>query len=247
MQATNSGAVAAMAGQSLAIMNTNKAPAILDMRAAYGVTGTFNLKANSICNMAVGLQYNVVANQMKPLTARGTVINPQPQEVLQPTISGSGAAVVDGVLMQMLYGEYPGVMMRAGMWDEVLKRVAQQFQVQVTLVGAAAGQTGSVALNASQDFMTANRNYALFGITTNLSCLAIGLTGLDTGNQFVGVPGDAGDNDGMQQYFLALSAFYKKPLVPIINSGNKTSTFLSFVQNQTNISPKVTLHMGLIE
>ena len=250
-QATASGIVTAAPGgsppDSLVVKNSRSAAMMLGLWGTFQASGFLQVTAPSMHDQVRGYRANVTAAQPKFRLPRSFSLNPQPQETLSLTISGSGTAGdVESISMLMLYGDLPGVNARLGNFDDVRKRTVELTTISATLTGAAAGYTGSEVINAESDLLKANRNYALLGITTNTTCAAVCLAGPDTGNMRVGCPGDAGDNEGMQDYFPTLSRMYGKPLIPIINSGNKSSTFFSFVQDENNVSPLVTAYLALL-
>jgi len=118
-----------------------------------------------------------------------------------------------------------------------------QTTVQATLTGAAAGVTGIESITAESDLLKANTIYAVVGMTTSIDCLAVLLSGIDFANTYIGVPGDAADNDNTVNYFTRLAEEFDAPLIPWFNSANKGSMNLAFVQNENNISPLVTLYL----
>jgi hypothetical protein len=246
-QATASGTVAAASGDSLIIKNSRSAAMMLAMWGTFQSAGYGQVTAPSLHDQVRGYRFNVNAAQPKPRLCLGTSLNPQPQETLSLTISGSATiGDVETISMLMLYGDLPGVNSRMATWEDVRKRTVELTTVSATLAGAAAGYTGSEAINAESDLLKANRNYAVLGITTNTTVPSVCLSGPDTGNVRVAVPGDAGDNEGMQGFFVTLARAFGKPLIPVINSGNKASTFLSFVQDENNVSPLVTVYLALL-
>lgn len=220
---------------------------ILAAWGTFQAAGFAQITAPSMHDQVRGYRANVNAAQPKPRLPLGLSLNPQPQETLSLTISGSAVAGdVESISMLLLYGDLPGVNARMGMWDDVRKRTVELTTISATLAGTGAGYTGSEAINAESDLLKANRNYALLGVTTNTTCASVGLAGPDTGNMRVHCPGDAGDNEGMQNWFITMSRAFNKPLIPILNSGNKSSTFFSFVQDENNISPLITAYLALL-
>ena len=118
--------------------------------------------------------------------------------------------------------------------------------IQATLTGAAAGYTGSELITAESDLLQANRDYAVLGITSNVPCGSVFIVGPDTGYQKAAVPGGVSEADYGRDWFCALARSFGLPLIPVINSGNKASTFLGFTQNENNISPQVSVCLGLL-
>ena len=75
----------------------------------------------------------------------------------------------------------------------------------------------AVALNASDNRLHANTDYALLGFTSNLAFASLTVSGVDTGNLKVGGP-ILGDAERDSQMFIRYAQSYNAPLIPIINS-----------------------------
>ena len=102
-------------------------------------------------------------------------------------------------------------------------------------------------INSESDLLLANRDYAICGITTTVDCAAVCIKGPDTGNVRIGVPGADLDLVRGPDYFCNLSREQSMSLIPMINSGNRNSTEISFLQNENNVNVPVTIYLALLK
>jgi hypothetical protein len=73
------------------------------------------------------------------------------------------------------------------------------------------------------------------------------MRGPDTGNVRIGVPGNDLDNEQAATFFAMLSRAYDEPMIPVINSGNKGSTYIGALQDENNASPVVSWYLALLK
>src|SRR5438034_406820 len=73
----------------------------------------------------------------------------------------------------------------------------------------------AVALNAADNRLHANTDYALLGYTSNLAFGSLAISGIDTGNLKVGGP-VLGLPEHDSQMFVDYAKAYNAPLIPII-------------------------------
>jgi hypothetical protein len=192
-----------------------------------------------------GFRYNVGLNEQRNVLPQGLSLEVQPQETLTITIAGSATAgdVEIGAGL-ICYPNLPGVTQRLITFAQLEDKLEKFTTVSSTITGAATGYTGGELITAESDLLRANTDYAVLGMTTNTACAAIVLRGPDTGYVRIGLPGDPDDTERTQDYFCQLSRSHGMPLIPVINSGNKASTFLEILQDENNVSPLVTLFLA---
>jgi len=241
-------AASAVTGSSLTVKNSKTAASILAIWAKNQTAGYHQLTFPSGHDTTRGARM-VAANTVDILTPLGIMVDVQPQELLSVSIAGSASAGdVESGCMLLNYDDLPGVNARRLSWSELVKRYDKFVTVQATLTGAAAGFTGAELITSESDLLRANQDYAVLGIETNTDCAAVCLKGPDTGYVRVGVPGISGRRNVTGNFFAMLSQIYgDKPLIPIINSGNKSDTYLDFVQDENNISPVVSVNLVLLK
>jgi hypothetical protein len=83
----------------------------------------------------------------------------------------------------------------------------------------------AVALNAADNRLHANTDYALLGFSSNLAFASLTVAGVDTGNLKVGGP-ILGEPSHDSQLYYDLAASYNQALIPVINSNNAGATTL---------------------
>ena len=247
---TSGAAAAAVTGDSLTIKNSKGAASIVALWNQNQADGWVQLVKPSGHDTTRGLRQVVDSANVMNLLAAGIPLDAEPQELLSVTIAGSATGGdVENCMMQVLYEDLPGVQGRFIDWPELMKRanMMKLSTIQATLTGAAAGYTGSELITAESDLLQANKDYAVLGITTNIACGAVYISGPDTAYQKCAVPGGVSEADYGRDWFCSLSRAMNMPLIPVINSGNKASTYFGFVQNENNISPQVSMLLALLE
>jgi hypothetical protein len=247
----SSGAAAAPYGQdSLTIKNSLTAGMILAIWAQQQADGFVQITKPSGHDTTRGWRQVVDAATISNLLAGGFSLDVEPQELLSVLIAGSATGgVVENAFMQVLYEDLPGVNSRMIGWEEAMERTewSKLLTIQCTLTGAAAGYTGEELITAESDLLMANRDYAVLGMTTNVEVGALYIYGPDTGYQRAAVPGGISEADYGRDWFCSLARAYGMPLIPVINSGNKQSTRIGFVQNENNVSPEVSISLALLD
>lgn len=190
-------------------------------------------------------RFGVNATEIDFQTPAGTGLRPNSQETLNITIAGSGVAgdVEHGCAI-MHYPDLRGIDMNGITYADMQRRFIRLTTVQMTIAGAAAGYTGSELITAESDLLHADTDYAVLGARTSLDCAAVWMTAPDFGNCRIGVPGDAGDNNDVQEFFCKLARQFGEPIIPVFNSANKNSINVGILQNENNISPLVTWYLA---
>lgn len=108
---------------------------------------------------------------------------------------------------------------------EVDQRTVNLVGIRVSPAPPGATSTWGTAeaINSDDDRLKANTDYAWLGITTDLPFTALKLTGPDTANLGVPIPGYRDENT-TACWFWDMSRRFNLPLVPVINSNNKGVT-----------------------
>lgn len=240
-------AAAAVTGDSLTIKNSNGPAKILAWWADNQTAGFHQLIFPSGHDTTRGMRTRVRASEVDQLLADGVGPVVQPQELLSMTIAGSATAGdVELGNFLIAYDNLPGVTARHIGWDELQRRQEKLTTIDMAITGAAAGWTGSAPINSIVDLLNANRDYAVLGCGISVETCSVGLLGPDTGNVRISMPGNDTDNTTPLNWFPLLSRANNLPCIPVINSGNKASTFLSILQDENNITPTVSLYLALL-
>lgn len=245
---TGGAAAAALTGDSLTIKNSRGPAQIIALWPQFQGDGFLQLVTPTSHDTTRGFRQVVEAANIDNLLPAGVSLEVQPQELMSITIAGSatGGDVELGHAL-IHYPNLPGVESRAIKWAELQRRIETLTTIQCTITGAATGYTGAELITAESDLLRANRDYAVLGISTNVACGALTLIGPDTGYVRTAVPGQATDADVGRDWFCMQARAFDLPLIPVINSGNKASTYLGIVQNENNVSPQIACVLALLK
>jgi hypothetical protein len=153
-------------------------------------------------------------------------------DLLNVQVNGT-AADNSNVVLQLYYENIQGAGQRLATWDQVRPLIAQPDRayartlgIEVTVTPGTTGNYGTaVALNANDDRLQADYDYALLGFMVDLPCLSIGIKGPDTGFYRIPMPGHW-DVRNTADWFIQQSVWRGTPHIPILNSNNKATTFL---------------------
>ncbi len=170
------------------------------------------------------------------------------QELLTWLIAGSAVAGdVEQISMLIRYGNLPGINARYITAQQLHDRAHKLTTIEQSITSVAGpGYSGEVVLNTSSDLLLANRDYAVTGLTCRTQVHAITMRGPDIGNVRIATPGMLRQEIG-SQFFKLQSNALREPLIPVINSGNKTSTFLGVATDENAGTFVVTAHMVLLK
>lgn len=126
--------------------------------------------------------------------------------------------------------------------EEVRARTRNLVGIRVSPAPPAATSTWGTAeaVNADDDRLKANTDYAWLGLTTDLPFTALKLYGPDTANLGIPVPGYR-DENVTSGWFYDLSRRFNLPLVPLINSNNKGVTNVALADVGGGTAPLVSL------
>lgn len=169
------------------------------------------------------------------------------QEVIVNTIAGSNTAgdiELDSLLIY--YENFPGIDMRAMKIDAVESRIDKITTVESSIAAVATGQYSEEAITADSDLLKANTDYAVLGMSCRTACHAMTLKAPDFGNVRIGVPGNLRP-EFTNQFFALLSRVHGLPLVPVINSGNKSQVLVGFCADENAAATLVTLHLAMLK
>jgi hypothetical protein len=145
-------------------------------------------------------------------------------DTLSVTAEGTADDLV-AAIMNIYYSNLSGINARLYNWAQIQPLIVNEAGVQVTAeTSATANQWGtSVALNSGLYRWKANTDYAILGATVGPSCTAVSVSGTDTGNLRLGLPGYWNTKDG-SDFFIRKSNQYGTPHIPVINANNAPNT-----------------------
>jgi hypothetical protein len=173
-----------------------------------------------------------------------------PQSI--PVYSGDTLAMTvtttaaDDVLVTWLteYDDLPGTQGQFADWNRV--QAMRETTIGLRCAPVASGTPGlygtARALNADDTRLTGGKYYAVLGWSLQTVCTTITIKGPSTGNNRVGLPGGAVNQDTTMG-FVQLSQQFQKPLIPVLNGYDAASYFLEAADGEASTSPKVDLFM----
>jgi len=147
-----------------------------------------------------------------------------PSDILQVETSGTAGDNVNATLV-LYYPDIPGISARLATAGYVKGNSGNVVGINTALTPGAGDWGASVALNASDNRLHANKDYAVLGFTAQGPLSAVAIQGIDTGNMRVGGPVLA-DPEHDAYLFVDLAEKFNLPLVPIINSNNAGNILL---------------------
>lgn len=148
------------------------------------------------------------------------------------------------VTLQLYYENIQGAGQRLASWETISGNIVRYLGIEVTVTPGATGSPGTaVALNANDDRLQADQDYALLGFACDQPSTCFRLRGPDTGFYNIPLPGHwntriTGD------WFITSGKQRNRPHIPIINANNKATTFLDGLSSNNAGATKVSLLMA---
>lgn len=116
--------------------------------------------------------------------------------------------------------------------------------IEVTVTPGTTGNYGTaVALNANDDRLQADYDYALIGYSCDQPVMCFGITGPDTGQYRIPMPG-SWDARHTADWFFQQSRWRQSNRVPVINANNKGQTFLDAIDPANPGATKLSLYLA---
>jgi hypothetical protein len=217
-------------GSSFTVRETNNNTiAHLEGMWAKGATaGVFNIHSPRMHDNTTGLSFPVAVNAPIDFLAQSPSTPLVGNDPLLAFITG-GAAETDCGYATIAYDDIQGIDSNLATEPEITPRVKNILTVRVTVSGAVTlgDWSPGTAINATDDKLHADEQYAVLGMVPTNQVGAIAIAGADTGNLKVGMPGDAAALAfDARYYFLLQSRYSGLPFVPIIKANNKGTTQL---------------------
>ena len=190
-----------------------------------------SITASRFHDQIYGLRASVTSGATTAPVNRSVCITPIgidqpifPSDVLSVQCNGTAS---DDVIVTLLiyYQDIPGIHARLATAEYVQQNTKNLVGINCNLTPGDGVAGTAVALNASDNRLHANTDYALLGYTCNLAFASLTVSGVDTGNLKIGGPVlGLPEHDAMM--FVDYARAYNAPLIPIINSNNAGSTNL---------------------
>lgn len=222
----------AVTGNSLTIRQGRGPTTLLGAWQTRTAAGLTRIVSPLMHDNLVGLQFRGAAGQVVAMTGTRTPV--YPQDTLGVTMTGSGSAVEHSSWL-VHYTDGDGMNARLISPSELMSRGVEITGVLNTVTPGTTAFGTQVAINATDDALKANEDYAIIGATIEAGVATIGThavryTSPDFSNLGVGLPASALSNVAFgQQWFLDLARNLGMPLIPVFNSANKASTFVDAI------------------
>lgn len=167
-----------------------------------------------------------------------------PQEVGQPLTRGDTLSVlIDAALtsdsvatLHAYYAQGAGSDGRFYSWGDISGIIKSIKPVQVAITtNATIGAWQDTLITTTDNQLHADTDYAVLGYASDVALVAICVKGQDTGNLRAGGPGVI-DGFDTSNYFVAMSQLHGTPHIPVINSNNKGSIYLSAAANTASVA-----------
>jgi len=161
-------------------------------------------------------------------------------DTLNVQVNGTAADNAD-VVLQLYYTNIQGAGQRLAQWAQIEPNIVRVLGIEVTVTPGATGNYGTaVALNANDDRLQADQDYALLGYVTDQPVLSIGIKGPDTGFYRIPMPGHW-DTRNTADWFVQQDTWRATPHIPVINANNRATTFLDGIDPANPGATKVSL------
>lgn len=234
-------------GQTFTIRNTapNTDIRLISMWAYQQAAGVFRIRSPRLHDNVNGIRMQEATKAPQPNLAPVPLQKLYPQDLLILEIAAADAAGnIELGFFLVYYVDIPGIAARFIDMPALMSRGINHVGVEVDTAPLLTGQwTGQSALNKSFDNLKANTDYAVLGMTLSAACGAVGITGPDTGNTRLGMPGLITDPIITQEWFARISRLSGIPLIPVINSANKAGTIIDVAQDQAGAAVNVSLNL----
>ena len=169
---------------------------------------------------------------------RGEALNAQDNLIVE---GSGGAAETDLILLGVYYTNLLGASARLHSWGDISGLVKHIKPVHVAVAASATiGQWKDTLITATENLLAANTDYAVLGYGTDVALGAVGVKGQDTANLRITGPGTTLFED-TGNFFVAMDTATGRPHIPVINSANAGSTFVSVCDQAAATAANVTL------
>jgi hypothetical protein len=156
------------------------------------------------------------------------------------------STAADALLVSWLteYDDLPGTRAMFASWDQVQALKATVIGLnQLPVASATKSAYGATrALNADDTRLSADKYYAILGVTVQTQVTTIALQSTTWGGQTIGIPSGALDLDN-NMWFVTESIASNKPLIPIINANDAGNVLVKVADAAASTSPKLDWHM----
>lgn len=188
-----------------------------------------------------------LAGNVKPAVGDPQILTPR--KIRQPLYASDvltaevNATAADNQSFDFLayFEDLPGADQRLYSWAELDQRAVDMVGIFVNPTAGAAGDWGNPrAINADDDRLIANTDYAVLGAISQLRCASLAIVGPETSGRKITMPLLPDENE-TAGFFQDISDKYSLPLIPVINSNNKGNITVQVADPNGATVPHVTL------
>ncbi len=244
--ATNPGATitatTAASGDSLSVRNfPSSGQGMLAHIVRDGATGGLaRVRSPRLHDNVTGINFHSSETPTTLLLPRNTWQNLYSTDTLIVEETG-GSAEVDIVALGIYYTSLPGSDARLNAWGDISGIIKNIKPVQVAVTnGGTAGTWTDTVITTTENQLHADEDYALLGYTSDTSLALVGLKGQETGNLRACGPGVSVSYD-TSEWFVQLAQDTGMPMIPVFNSNNRNSVYVSTADKAASTAANVTL------
>lgn len=195
--------------------------------------GAVRIRSAKLHDFVQGIRFSNVAATVRNFLTDEIAQRLYSQDPLTFELSGGGAET-DAAAFLAYYEDAGGLDARVASWDQILPRIVNILtaEVAVTNPTTAGDWSAGTAINATNDLLKANTDYALIGYQCAAQVLAVGVQSADTSNLRTGGPGTT-ETIETRDWFVSMGKATGRPYIPLLNSANKGSTLVSVASTGT--------------
>lgn len=242
---------AAVAGDSLIIKNGSDARMIQCWSDHQAAGFAQIIRGTSGHDTTRDLRYEVPISEIELHQPMGVANVLSPQETLSILLGGSAVAGdVETLCMLIEYQNLKGLGDQNLIdWPTLMRRMEKTVNLDVTIAAAVgpAFATSEELITAELDLLKSNREYAIIGYKVRSECAAVYVRGSDTANMRIGGPGNDLNGELTAEWFALLSRAYGEAMIPVIDTGNKGSTFVGVHQDENAGNVNVSFLLALLK
>lgn len=208
-------------------------------------TGQVRLTSPRLHDNVVGLSFKSAESPTVFLLPQNVGQMLYPQDNLSLSVTG-GTAETDLAALGIYYTSLPGSDARLYMPADILPNIKHLHTIEVDITNSGTiGNWTDTAINTTEDQLKANQDYAVLGYVADTAIALVGVKGSDTGNLRICGPGTT-NTDDTSQYFVEMALREGTPHIPVFNSANKSSTYVSTADSAASSTSHITLVTALM-
>jgi len=152
------------------------------------------------------------------------------QDTLSVAVNDANTSVADSVVLAMYYSNLTGQTARLHSWGDLSGNIEYIKPLEVDVSAGTLGSWQDVVITTDENLLHANKDYAVLGIITDADGCAMGVMGSETGNFRITSPMITRTLD-TSDYFVMFSERMGTPHIPVFNSANKDSFYVTTTGN----------------